>query len=413
MTSKTARLKVNLLDPLTIASTPIQYAISSMLRRRPHQEQRIRNLTAVVSALLVFLTLICPSTVAFTVTQGSRPFTRPMQRDHSQESQKTPIFNYSHRKVCWQLGSQSSSSATPSSSMTLDSTSLYPRWKASVVRLTMIAFIASMCLALPVTLLPQKYIGKLIPETIWPTPQRQRLALLTGQFCARNLIKVFPFCKLSCNAVCATGMEPTKQPEPSIWVCNHTSMLDIFLLLAADKKLRGRQRRPIQIVYWRGLENNPVTKLLFRQSGFIAVEMANNGNGNDNEYDKGSFKKLLKDCKQSIANGFDIGILPEGQLNPAPEKGLLPIFGGAHFLAKLAKRPIQFMALHGASDLWHPDPDINMTILGRRIKAHAYHPGKYFESSDEFADAFKAVVGHFGMRGKDLPQPELDQWLQT
>jgi 1-acyl-sn-glycerol-3-phosphate acyltransferase len=100
--------------------------------------------------------------------------------------------------------------------------------------------------------------------------------------------------------------------------------------------------------------------------------MADNGSGTANEYDKSSFKQLLKQCKESIANGFDIGLLPEGQLNPTPQLGLLPIFGGAQFLAKLAKRPIQFMAMHGANHLWHSSPDIGMRILGRNVKAQIY-----------------------------------------
>jgi 1-acyl-sn-glycerol-3-phosphate acyltransferase len=51
-------------------------------------------------------------------------------------------------------------------------------------------------------------------------------------------------------------------PEPAVWVCNHTSMLDVFLLMAADRKLRGRNKRPMKIAYWQQLEDNPVTKLL-------------------------------------------------------------------------------------------------------------------------------------------------------
>jgi hypothetical protein len=75
-------------------------------------------------------------------------------------------------------------------------------------------------------------------------------------------------------------------------------MLDVFILLGVDRQLRGGyKKRPIKIVYWKGLEANPVTKLIFRQAGFIPVQMADNGNGNANEYDVKSFKKLLKDAK--------------------------------------------------------------------------------------------------------------------
>lgn len=99
--------------------------------------------------------------------------------------------------------------------------------------------------------------------------------------------------------------ESESEPEPAIWVCNHTSMLDIFFLLAKDKKLRGENKRPIKIIYWKDLEKNPVTKLLFTMSGFIPVEMEDNGNGNANTYKKSSFKALLKNIKKAFEDGFE------------------------------------------------------------------------------------------------------------
>ena len=102
-----------------------------------------------------------------------------------------------------------------------------------------------------------------------------------------------------------TNQDDTETPEPSIWVCNHTSMLDIFVLLGIDKKLRGTNTRPIKIIYWKDLEKNLVTRLLFRMSGFIAVEMEDNGNGNANAYKKSSFKALLKSIKQAFEEGFE------------------------------------------------------------------------------------------------------------
>ena len=133
--------------------------------------------------------------------------------------------------------------------------------------------------------------------------KREQYALRSGCFCSRWLMRLIPFA----NKTVVPFLED--DPEPSVWVCNHTSMLDIFVLLATDKKLRGKNRRPIKIVYWKGLEENPVTKLLFTQCGMIPVSMADNGNGNANEYDTGSFKRLLRDMKAAFADGFDIGEL--------------------------------------------------------------------------------------------------------
>lgn len=105
------------------------------------------------------------------------------------------------------------------------------------------------------------------------------------------------------------------------------------------------------------------------------------------------------------------GILPEGQLNPTPEKGLLPVFSGAYTLAKMSRRPIQFMALHGTHRLWHADESIGMNATDRTVTVRCYPYGRSYESAEEWKAAFEAVVGHFGATGHDLPVPELKGWL--
>ena len=159
------------------------------------------------------------------------------------------------------------------------------------------------------------------------------------------------------------------------------------------------------------MEDNPVTKLLFQQCGFIPVQMTANKAGEDNEYDMKSFKNMMKLAKQAFQEGFDIGILPEGQLNPDPEKGLLPCFSGAYTLARLSKRPIHMMAIHGTHRLWHAREDIGMKCTSRDILIRVYPGGRRYNSSDEFLATFEAVVGEFGTKGRDLPPKELKAWL--
>lgn len=174
-------------------------------------------------------------------------------------------------------------------------------------------------------------------------------------------------------------------------------MLDVFILLIADLQLRGRRRRPIKVIYWQQLEKNPVTKLMFQTAGFIPVDMAANAPGQDNEYDVKGFKKLLKDTKQAVADGFDIGILPEGQLNPTPERGLLPLFTGAYTLAKLSKRPIGMLGLYGVDRLWGAVR--GMTVLDRRVQVGVLSPPRRYGSADDFTTTFTNVVGTFGRDG--------------
>jgi 1-acyl-sn-glycerol-3-phosphate acyltransferase len=294
----------------------------------------------------------------------------------------------------------------------------------------MISYVASMCFALPLALLPVWLLSK---TNRIDTTQRERMALDMGQWCARSLLFIMPFIDVTVqsDAAAATSTTTTtttrtsssssssgtssrgEDPQPSIWVCNHTSMLDTFILLACDQRLRGRNKRPIKTIYWKGLEDNPICNLLFKLAGFIPVEMEANAAGVANNYDKKSFLRLLKDTKRAFDQGFDLLILPEGQLNPWPEQGLLPVFPGAHKLSQMSRRPIRMVALYGCHNLWHADDSIiGMTVMDKTVKARAYAwDGRMFDSGEEFVDTFRAVVGQFGATGVDLPPEELAQWL--
>lgn len=139
--------------------------------------------------------------------------------------------------------------------------------------------------------------------------------------------------------------------------------------------------------------------------------MTANKAGEDNDYDVASFKNLLKQAKKAFEEGFDIGILPEGQLNPNPEESLMPCFPGAFTLARMSKRPIQMMALHGTHRLWHAREDIGMTVTAREVRIRVYPNGRKYQSGDEFLATFNAVVGHFAVKGFDLYPEELNSWL--
>ena len=192
---------------------------------------------------------------------------------------------------------------------------------------------------------------------------------------------------------CKTEVTPyIGENQPTIWVSNHVSMLDTFVFLATDEKLRGKDRRPIKTIYWKGLDANPICKILFTMAGFISVDMKDNGNGNPNEYMKSSFKQMIKDTQRAIDDGFDILILPEGQLNPTPEEGLQPILPGAFALAKSSKRPIQMVGLYGNHNLWSANDSVGMKPVSRDVKIKAFPPMKReVESVDDFKDAFTAV----------------------
>ncbi|KAL7530847.1 hypothetical protein ACHAXR_003706 [Thalassiosira sp. AJA248-18] len=267
----------------------------------------------------------------------------------------------------------------------------------------LIAYVAHMCVFLPLALLPTYLGGKL---GLLNKAASEHQALQVGQKTARTLLQWIPFMNVDVTPYVVD------EPKPAILVSNHISMLDTFVFLAADEKLRGKNRRPIKTIYWKGLDANPICKILFSMAGFISVDMSDNGNGNPNEYNRASFKQMLKDTQKAIEEGFDIFVLPEGQLNPTPENGLQPILPGAYALAKSSKRPIQMVALHGCQNLWHADESIGMAPVGKDVKIKAFPLAKRkFKSAEEFEEAFTAVVGSFGLTGQDLPMEELDYWL--
>jgi len=256
------------------------------------------------------------------------------------------------------------------------------------------------------TLFPVYFLHKV---KIIDRVRKEKWSLKVAQFCSRWLMRVFPFASKS--ILVNADDEQVKNPEPSIWVCNHISMLDLFFLLALDMKMRGKKRRPIKLVYWKGVESNPVTRFMCKMCGFIPVDMSANRHGDANKYDPKSFKQMLKSTKAAIEEGFDIGIMPEGQPNPMPEDGLQPIFSGAFTLAKMSRRPIKMIALYGLHRMWHPDDNIGMECAARNMAVRVYPNGRIFKDAEEFSSTFGAVAGYFGAHGKDMPEEELNMWL--
>ena len=86
-----------------------------------------------------------------------------------------------------------------------------------------------------------------------------------------------------------------------------------------------------------------------------------------------------------------------------------PVFPGAYTLSKMSRRPIRMLGLHGLHNLWHGDEKIGMKVKSRKVSVRNYDIGSYFMNSDEFVEAFRNVVGHWGAHGNDLPGYE--KWL--
>ena len=106
----------------------------------------------------------------------------------------------------------------------------------------MITYVAHMCVAIPLALLPTYVKMRL---ELSPKTELEHEALQVGQACARTLLEMIPFMNLRVIPHAST----TENPTATIWVANHVSMLDTFVFLASDEKLRGEHRRPVKVLY--------------------------------------------------------------------------------------------------------------------------------------------------------------------
>lgn len=204
--------------------------------------------------------------------------------------------------------------------------------EAAFTKYAMISYVAHMCIALPMVLLPTFIKNELMTRLKLKTKaESEDEALKVSQKCANTLLKLIPFMNL--EVVSSSAHD--ENPVPTIWVSNHLSMLDTFVFLSSDEEIRGKNRRPIKTIYvskyrqvfvcdivhlpsltslyifilhlptfffvqWKGLDSNPICKLVFSMAGFIPVDMADNGNGNPNEYKKASFKKMLREIQLAL-----------------------------------------------------------------------------------------------------------------
>ncbi|GMH67875.1 hypothetical protein TrLO_g3029 [Triparma laevis f. longispina] len=231
-------------------------------------------------------------------------------------------------------------------------------------------FILTISLLLPPSIFLSRLLTRFTSYLTFrkPTPQRlQSTSIRTSCFLSRLLLTLIPFCSLKLHNSKLTFN------KRKIFICNHQSMLDIFILMSVGGRVFGRGEG-VKIIYWKGAEDNLVTRYVFRSCGHIPVSMTSNAPGEENVYDPSSFKNLLKSVKSTE---FDLGILPEGQLNPTPERGLLPIYTGAETLKRILKAEYVFMGLKGTGEIWHPVEGI--VGRGRKVEVKVFGEGGEFE----------------------------------
>mmetsp|Transcript_19473 Transcript_19473/g.40061 ORF Transcript_19473/g.40061 Transcript_19473/m.40061 type:complete len:267 (+) Transcript_19473:316-1116(+) len=219
-------------------------------RRIRRRRNNIQNGIVSIICLSIFAILSGVAVTAFTPTTaiGNKINVESPAHAHSHIGQQQKLYSQQSPSRTNSLvlastnGAQIDGSAVNGgSSSTLFSSSSFKsaapnisKLGATLSKIGMMAFIVSMCLTLPVALFPPHLLHRL---NLISRVKQQNMALASGQFCARWLLRLIPFCKVSCTST----PEDEKDPQPCVWVCNHTSALDIFILLANDNKLRGKK----------------------------------------------------------------------------------------------------------------------------------------------------------------------------
>ena len=205
---------------------------------------------------LLLLLLVVITTNQFTFVQGfslSFPTSSRNEISFTRRATKLSVTTPQSRLFTNNNSNNNNNNGIDNAIDNMETSSSMGKIKSTIVKAGMISFITGMCLALPIALSPGYILHRL---GVLSRVQKEQIALRSGQFCARWLLRFIPFASVETISPTSTTTTTTTTPEPSIWVCNHVSALDIFMLLATDKKLRGNNKRPIKIVY--------VSKLVWR-----------------------------------------------------------------------------------------------------------------------------------------------------
>lgn len=143
------------------------------------------------------------------------------------------------------------------------------------------------------------------------------------------------------------GLENLKKAElPFIYVCNHKSWIDHFIIIAGSLRRKGIV--PIHLLVSDGVWNTPVAGSV---TWLLGAYPANKGKG---------IEISLAPLKKDLAKGECVGIYPEGGCVSEKE-----VFGepkvGASYLAYHTGRAIAPMAIKGLENL-----SLRSLLFGRR-----------------------------------------------
>ena len=142
---------------------------------------------------------------------------------------------------------------------------------------------------------------------------------------------------------------PGPLPRPCVYVCNHSSYIDIMLLF---KTIPGF----LNMMGKASLARVPVWGPLFGNV-YITVERAS----------AVSRGRALIAARRALAAGQSIAIFPEGRISPTPGAALLPFQDGAFLMAVEAGVPIVPVCMP-LNHMFMPDVEKGLRVRYHRLK---------------------------------------------
>lgn len=156
----------------------------------------------------------------------------------------------------------------------------------------------------------------------YPFDKKKKFLTYVSTFYSSTIILVNPFWRIK-----VTGRENVRKGVAYVMCINHRHMLDIPLINSLNINMRWVSKRDVYKL--------PFIGPVLRMRNDIAIDRG----------DVSSTKKMLRRCKEELAQGVSIGVFPEGTRS---KTGRMEAFKeGAFMAAKMTNAPVLPIVITG------------------------------------------------------------------
>ncbi len=168
-------------------------------------------------------------------------------------------------------------------------------------------------------------------------------------------------CSINCKI---TGLEKLDPDKTYVYVCNHSSLFDIPVVLASLKD-------DVRIMYKKELEKIPIFGYGLRKSNFIAVTRSNPRNA----------MASIEEAVKTVRENASVLVFPEGTRSVDGKLGSFK--RGAFVLASRSDKEIVPVAIQGTSAIL---PSKSFKLQGGDVLVNIGRPMSFAHSDDRAAE---------------------------